>query len=447
MQSFEDFKLQKFLNKAIEDLGFDKPTPIQQEAFPVVRSGSDVVGISQTGTGKTFAYLLPILQDLKFSKQVTPRVLILVPTRELVVQVVDAINQLTEYMDVRVYGAYGGVNINTQKQEVIDGLDVVVASPGRLYDLAVSYAIPLKDIKKLVIDEVDVMLDLGFRTQLKNIFDILPEARQNIMFSATMTDEVDELIDTFFKSPKRIAIAVSGEPLKNINQSCYQVKNFYTKINLLKDILSDKETFSKVVVFLSNKKLADKLYDLIEMNGVGIIHSNKSQNARIETIELFDEGQYRILIATDIIARGLDFHKVTHVINFDVPSFPENYIHRIGRSGRAEEKGNSVLFYTEKEEEAKLEIEQLMNFEIPEIEFPEDVEVNQHLLPEEKDKPNLKQSRNREKKREAGAAFHEKSSKNSKVNLGGKYKREIKGKYKKSRTRGDKGQNMRKKKK
>lgn len=268
MQSFEDFKLQKFLNKAIEDLGFDKPTPIQQEAFPVVRSGSDVVGISQTGTGKTFAYLLPILQDLKFSKQVTPRVLILVPTRELVVQVVDAINQLTEYMDVRVYGAYGGVNINTQKQEVIDGLDVVVATPGRLYDLAVSYAIPLKDIKKLVIDEVDVMLDLGFRTQLKNIFDILPEARQNIMFSATMTDEVDELIDTFFKSPKRIAIAVSGEPLKNINQSCYQVKNFYTKINLLKDILSDKETFSKVVVFLSNKKLADKLYDLIEMNGV-----------------------------------------------------------------------------------------------------------------------------------------------------------------------------------
>lgn len=447
MESFEDFKLQKFLHKAIDELGFEKPTPIQQEAFPVVRSGSDVVGVSQTGTGKTIAYLLPILQDLKFSKQVTPRVLILVPTRELVVQVVDAIKSLTEFMSVRVYGAYGGVNINTQKQEVVDGLDVVVATPGRLYDLAVSYAIPLKDIKKLVIDEVDVMLDLGFRTQLKNIFDILPESRQNIMFSATMTDEVDELIDTFFKSPKRIAIAVSGEPLKNINQTCYPVKNFFTKVNLLQDILQDKETFSKVVVFLSNKKLADKLYDILEMNGVGIIHSNKSQNARIETIELFDEGEYRILIATDIISRGLDFHKVTHVINFDVPSFPENYIHRIGRSGRAQEKGNSILFYTEKEEEAKLEIEQLMNYEIPEIDFPDDVEINERLLPEEKDQPNLQQSKNREKKRETGEAFHEKSAKNSKVNLGGKYKREIKDKYKKSRTRGDKGQNMRKKKK
>jgi len=267
------------------------------------------------------------------------------------------------------------------------------------------------------------------------------------MFSATMTDEVDELIDTFFKSPKRISIAVSGEPLKNINQTCYQVKNFFTKVNLLQDILQDKETFSKVVVFLSNKKLADKLYDILEMNGVGIIHSNKSQNARIETIELFDEGEYRILIATDIIARGLDFHKVTHVINFDVPNFPENYIHRIGRSGRANEKGNSILFYTEKEEEAKLEIEQLMNYEIPEIDFPGDIEINERLLPEEKDQPNLKQSKNREKKRETGDAFHEKSAKNSKVNLGGKYKREIKDKYKKSRTRGDKRQNMKKTKK
>lgn len=447
MDSFENFKLQKFLNKGIEALGFEKPTPIQSEAFPVVRSGADVVGISQTGTGKTIAYLLPILQDLHFSKQVTPRVLILVPTRELVVQVVAALEELTKFMSLRIYGAYGGVNINTQKTEVIDGLDIVVATPGRLYDLAVSYAIPLKDIKKLVIDEVDVMLDLGFRTQLKNIFDILPEARQNIMFSATMTDDVDELIDTFFKSPKRIAIAVSGEPLKNINQTCYPVKNFFTKVNLLKDILSDKQEFSKVVVFLSNKKLADKLYDLMEINGVGIIHSNKSQNARIETIELFDEGEYRILIATDIIARGLDFHKVTHVINFDVPTFPENYIHRIGRSGRAEEKGNSVLFYTEKEEESKLEIEQLMNFEIPELKFPEHVEENQRLLPEEKDQPNLRQSKNREVTRETGASFHEKSTKNSKTNQGGKYKREIKDKYKKNRTRGDKGQNLNKKKK
>jgi ATP-dependent RNA helicase RhlE len=298
-----------------------------------------------------------------------------------------------------------------------------------------------------VIDEVDVMLDLGFRAQLKNIFDILPDGRQNIMFSATMTDEVEELINTFFKRPKKIAISLSGEPLKNIEQTCYSVKNFFTKVNLLKEILKNKTLYSKVVVFLSSKKLADKLYDLIEMNGVGVIHSNKSQNARMETIELFDEGVYRILIATDVIARGLDFRKVTHVFNFDVPNFPENYIHRIGRTGRAEEKGSSILFYTEKEKEQKLKIEQLMNSSILELIFPECVSLNDRLLPEEKERPSLQQSFNRGKKRNSGAAHHEKSAKNSKENLGGKYKLEIKDKYKKSRTRGDKGQNLRKKKK
>ena len=441
MESFENFKLHKFLKKSVDGLGIKNPTPIQQEAFPVVRSGTDVVGISQTGTGKTLAYLIPILQDLKYSKQTTPRALILLPTRELVVQVVDVLNKLTEYMSVRVYGVYGGVNINTQKIDVSQGLDIVVATPGRLFDLAINYSIPLKDIKKLVIDEVDVMLDLGFRAQLKNIFDILPEIRQNIMFSATMTEEVDELINMFFKSPKRISIALSGKPLENIYQTCYKVKNFLTKVNLLKDLLKNKNKYSKVLVFLSNKKHADKLYDLMEMNGVGIIHSNKSQNARIETVELFDEGYYRVLIATDIIARGLDFYKVTHVFNFDVPNFPENYIHRIGRSGRSKEVGASILFYTEKEENSKLEIEQLMNVEIPEINFPEDVDINDRLLPEEKEVKNLQQSKNRDKKKTTGEAFHEKSSKNSKINLGGKYKREIKTKYKKSRTRGDKGQN------
>ena len=446
MKSFTDFKLQKFLHNAVAELEYKKPTPVQLESFSTIRSGADLVGISQTGTGKTLAYLLPILQDLKFSKQPTPRVLILVPTRELVVQVVNTISTLTKYMNIRTYGAYGGVNINTQKQEVAQGLDIVVATPGRLYDLAICLAIPLKTIKKLVIDEVDVMLDLGFRHQLKNIFDLLSESRQNIMFSATMTDDVNELLNTFFKSPKRINIALSGEPLKNINQNCYQVKNFYTKTNLLQHILHDREIFKKVVVFVSNKKMADKLYELLRDNSIGIIHSNKSQNTRLETIELFDSGKHQALIATDLVSRGLDFHKVTHVINFDVPTFPENYIHRIGRSGRAEEKGNSVLFYTEKEQENKLAIEHLMNFKIPELNFPESVEISQKILPEERERNQNKQSKNRQQKKTVGSAFHEKSNKNSKENLGGKYKREIKNKYKKSRTRGDKGQNIRKKK-
>ena len=233
MNSFDDLRLSKQLRNAIVDLGFDNPTAIQHEAFPVILSGKDVVGIAQTGTGKTLAYMLPILQELKFSKQVNPRVLILVPTRELVDQVVENIESFAKYINIRVLGVYGESNISIQKQSIAQGIDILVATPGRLYDLVVSRALQLKAISKLVIDEVDVMLDLGFRTQLTNIFELLPDRRQNIMFSATMTDDVDELLNDFFDYPAKISIAVSGTPLANIAQQCYAVKNFYTKVNLL----------------------------------------------------------------------------------------------------------------------------------------------------------------------------------------------------------------------
>ena len=218
MNSFENFRLSKQLLNAIDELGFDTPTPIQTESFPVILSGKDMVGIAQTGTGKTLAYMLPILHDLKFSKQTNPRILVLVPTRELVIQVVDQFKSISTYLNVRVLGVYGGVNINTQKMAAAQGTDILVATPGRLYDLALSGSVQLKGISKLVIDEVDVMLDLGFRFQLKNIFELMPDRRQNIMFSATMTEEVDELIEDFFIAPAKISIAVSGTPLSNIDQ-------------------------------------------------------------------------------------------------------------------------------------------------------------------------------------------------------------------------------------
>ncbi len=202
MNSFEE--LSNKLQNAVADLGFVKPTPIQMKTFPVILSGKDMVGIAQTGTGKTLAYMLPILQELKFSNQKHPRVLILVPTRELVMQVVENIESYSKYMTLRVKGVYGGTNINTQTIEVAQGVDIIVSTPGRLYDLVLSRALQLKDIKKLVIDEVDVMLDLGFRFQLINIFELLPDKRQNTMFSATMTKEVDLLIDDFFTSPKKL---------------------------------------------------------------------------------------------------------------------------------------------------------------------------------------------------------------------------------------------------
>ena len=258
--SFKDLNLNTPLYNALEDLGFTEATPIQEQAFNVIASGKDVVGIAQTGTGKTFAYMLPILKNLKFSKQDNPRVLILVPTRELVVQVVEEIEKLSKYINNRVLGVYGGVNINSQKQEVAQGQDIIVGTPGRLYDLAVSHVLKLKSIQKVVIDEVDVMLDLGFRHQLMNIFDILPQRRQNIMFSATMTEEVDALINDFFIAPEKITIAVSGTPLENIEQGRYEVSNFYTKVNLLNHLLNDKDTLTKVLVFVAYKKMADRLF-------------------------------------------------------------------------------------------------------------------------------------------------------------------------------------------
>ncbi|WP_297806133.1 DEAD/DEAH box helicase [uncultured Polaribacter sp.] len=449
--TFQDLGISNQLQYAVDDLGFVNATPIQEQAFSVVRSGKDVVGIAQTGTGKTFAYMMPILQDLRFSKQKHPRVLVLVPTRELVLQVVEQIEQLSKYINTRVLGVYGGANINTQKQSILQGQDIIVATPGRLYDLALSNALKLKSIQKLVIDEVDVMLDLGFRFQLMNIFDVIPERRQNILFSATMTEDVDALIYDFFKKPEKISVAVSGTPLDNIEQVSYNIPNFFTKVNLLHHLLSDKEGFNKVLIFVGFKRTADLLFKhMQEMfnDEMCIIHSNKTQNYRIRSIKQFDEGKNRILLATDVMARGLDFDNVSHVINFDTPEFPENYMHRIGRTGRAEKAGKTILFSTKKEQVAKEEIETLMKYEIPVLELPEGVEISELLTEDERPREDQGISKNRTSLEYVpGPAFHEKSEKNSQVNRGGSYRREIAAKYKKPKTRGDKNYNKRNKKK
>jgi ATP-dependent RNA helicase RhlE len=293
------------------------------------------------------------------------------------------------------------------------------------------------------------MLDDGFRYQLTNIFELLPKRRQNIMFSATMTEEVDFLIEDFFTSPFRISTALSGTPLENIAQTCYQVPNFYTKVNLITYLLADKDEFSKVLVFVPNKKIADKLFQALEDrygSETGVIHSNKTQHHRIQSIRQFEEGIYRIIVATDIMARGLDIEKITHVINFDTPPYPENYIHRIGRTGRAEQQGNSILFYTKKEEAAKEAIETLMAYKITTIDFPQEVKISRELTPEERPKIVEVSKPHRNSSQEVrGPAFHEKKDKNKKTNQGGSYLRKMKI-YKKPKTRGDKNANRRKKK-
>lgn len=442
MSTFEDLNLSKQLQYGIGDLGLKSPTPIQSESFSVIMSGKDMVGIAQTGTGKTLAYILPILQGLKFSKQVAPRVLILVPTRELVLQVVDNLEAFSKYTSVRVCGIYGGANINVQRQAVAQGCDILVATPGRLYDLTLDRTVKLREVKKVVIDEVDVMLDLGFRFQITNIFELLPTKRQHIMFSATMTEDVSRLIDDFFIAPVKVSIAVSGTPLSNIAQTAYAVENYYTKANLLTYLLKDKTTYAKVLVFVSNKRGADRLFEAMKEDfgdEIAVIHSNKTQNYRLRSIKQFDEGKNRILISTDIMSRGLDLEEITHVINLDTPAFPENYIHRIGRTGRATKKGNSILLFTKKEEGYKKAIEDLMDYSIPLLPFPTEVEISEELAPEER--PVMLEPNNPGNSRDSsvgGSAFHEKSEKNKKVNRGGSYKRIIAKKYKKPITRGDK---------
>ena len=450
---FKDLNLNKFLWNALDDLGFEIPTPIQEQAFSPVMGGKDVVGIAQTGTGKTYAYLLPILRSLPYSKQENPRVIILVPTRELVVQVASELEKLTTYLDTRVAAVYGGVNINRHKELIAQGQDIIIATPGRLFDLAVSRVLQLKSVQKIVIDEVDVMLDLGFRPQLMNIFDILPPRRQHIMFSATMTEDVNALINDFFNSPVQISVATSGTPLENIEQKCFKAPNFYTKVNFLLEELAFAKAYPKVLVFVRNKRMADRLFNKLEEAFSGqcnVIHSNKTQNYRLNSIKEFTEGKIRILIATDVMARGLDIDDISHVINVDVPLFPENYLHRIGRTGRAQRKGTAIVMCTPQEEGYLEEIELLMKQSVPLEVLPENVEISKELTPEER--PEAKEiynplRRGKDDEDAPGPAFHEKKEKNKKVNLGGSYKRIISKKYKKPKTRGDKNYNKRNKKK
>ncbi len=431
--TFEDLNLTKPFLKALSEAGYTTPTTIQHKVFSVMMSGKDVCGIAQTGTGKTFAYLLPTLRQIEYAKDRLPQLLILVPTRELVVQVLEEVRKLAAYTTLQAVGVYGGGNIKVQMAELHEGADVVVATPGRLYDLALNGSLKSKNIKKLVIDEVDEMLNLGFRPQLKNILDLLPQRRQNLLFSATITQEVEALMKTYFNDPVRIEAAPVGTPLDNIEQQAYEVPNFYTKVNLLDLLLDRHAEMNKVLIFVATKKLADQLYGQLElgyMNKIGVIHSNKDQNHRFNTIRQFHAGNYRILIATDIIARGLDVAEVSHVFNFDIPEVPENYIHRIGRTGRADQKGIAISFITEREKPFQEQIEELMDFEIPILPLPEGLKISEILTPDEEPKVFMKNIELKRPKREdVGPAFHEKKAKNQKVNIRRDHAKEKMAKY------------------
>ena len=440
--TFADFNINTPLLNALSDLNIVTPTTIQEKAFPVIMSGRDVVGIAQTGTGKTISYLLPTLRQWKFTKEKSPSILVVVPTRELVLQVVEDVEQLTKYMNIRVAGVYGGVNMIQQTPLITAGLDVLVATPGRLLDFALNGTLKLKSVKRFIIDEVDEMLNLGFRPQLIRVIDLLPTKRQNLMFSATITDELKDFIADFFTDPLEIEAAKTGTPLENIKQAGVKVPNFYTKINLLEFLLKTNPGFSKVLVFVSTKKLADDVYEKISLSfpeDVGVIHSNKSQNFRLEAFRSFNANKLRVLIATDLVARGLDFDDVTHVVNFDLPEVPENYMHRIGRTGRADKKGVALAFITKLDADYRNSIEALMGSKIPMMKMPEEVEVSKELTEHEMPQVVMKNVLvNVAKPEDVGPAFHEKKDKNKKVNMKVRRAEAMRLKYGKPKTRGQK---------
>ena len=420
--TFLELNLSTPLQNALIDLGFENPTPIQEKVYPAVMSGRDTVGIAQTGTGKTFAYLIPILRQLKYSDQKHARILIVVPTRELVLQVVGEIEKLSKYMTVRVVGVYGGTNINTQKQVVYNGMDMVVATPGRLVDLVMTGVLRLKSIQKLVIDEVDEMLNLGFRPQLMSFMDSLPVKRQNLMFSATLTEDVATMINTYFYEPETIEIQSQGTPLEQISQYYYVAPNFFTKVNLLENLLSDSEVFQRVLIFVASKQFADRVFELLDPifpDQIGVLHSNKSQNYRINALEQFRSGTSRMLIATDVASRGLDIADISHVINFDTPENPEDYMHRTGRTGRAEKTGIAITFVNDVELKYLGEIEKFMKIPLEEKPLPPGLKISNIFTDEEKPVLFDKDYLGKSGIGDSQGAFHEKKEKNRKVNLGG----------------------------
>ena len=377
--TWQDFKLNKQLLNAIEDAQYAKPTEIQIKSIPLVLGGQQLIGIAQTGTGKTAAYLLPLLMKIKYAQEGGPRALILAPTKELVVQVGENAKSLARYTDIRITALYGGVGPTSQIESIKKGVDIIISTPGRFTELYLKKEIPVKQIKTLVIDEADRMLDMGFIQQLRKLFEVLPSKRQNLLFSATFPEKVEKLSEEFLEFPHKIEITPQATPAKQVSQEGYSVPNLKTKINFLEYLLNKPE-FNRVIVFTRTKATANNVYKFIERKGLGpvsVIHSNKGQNSRLNALRSFSEGEVRVLVATDVSARGIDVSKVSHVINFEVPSSSEDYVHRIGRTGRAAEKGKAITMMTVAEQYRLEKIEALIRGKIPMKKLPKEVEVEE----------------------------------------------------------------------
>lgn len=411
--SFEQFKLNRQLLNAIEEAGYTEPTPIQEQAIPVALAGQDILGIAQTGTGKTAAYTLPLLMRIKYAQGQHPRALILAPTRELAMQISEAITQLGKYTDIRTVVLYGGVGPKTQIEALRKGVDIIVATPGRFMDLYFQEEIVVKHLNVMVLDEADKMMDMGFMPQIRKLLEVIPRKRQNMLFSATFSGKVENLSYEFLEFPTRIEVTPQATAAEMVTQALYEVPNFRTKINLLSYLLEDKDAFTRVLVFTRSREVAGLVHQnllnrVVPEAELRVIHANKGQNTRINAMEAFREGNIRVMVATDVVARGIDITEVSHVINFDVPLIYEDYVHRIGRTGRANTVGNAITFMTIADEYHIRKIEAMIRMEIPRAEFPDDVYIAETPFQERQDM--LREIDNQRRKEDPTfkGAFHEK---------------------------------------
>lgn len=410
--SFEDFKLNKQLLNAIAEAGYSTPTEIQQKAIAPILAGQDIMGVAQTGTGKTAAFVLPLLMKLKYAQGDDPRALILSPTRELAMQIEEHIQMFSTYLDLRTVVLYGGLGPRTQKEALKKGCDIIVATPGRFLDLYLEGDISTKSLKFLVMDEADKMMDMGFIGKIHRILEVVPRKRQNLLFSATMSELVRKIAGDFLAFPTVIEVTEQATPAQTVTQQLYRVPNLKTKINLLAHLVQDDEAFHRVIVFCKTRAVADNVFSFLERRfgtqNVRVIHANKGQNTRINSINAFKSGEVRFLVATDVAARGLDVSNVSHVINFDVPIVIEDYVHRIGRTGRAFNKGDAITFCNPAEEYYIGKIEKLIRQSIPVSDIPSEVFVEETPFKERQAIAREIDSQKKKENPDFKGAFHEK---------------------------------------
>jgi len=368
--SFKDLNLLSELLRAIEQQGYTQPTPVQRQAIPIILEGNDLLAGSQTGTGKTAGFTLPLLQRLaqsKMSSQGAVRALILAPTRELAAQIGESVRVYGQFMSFRSSVIFGGVSINPQIQELRRGVDILIATPGRLLDHVSQRTVDLSKVEILVLDEADQMLDMGFIHDIKKVLALLPKERQNLLFSATFSNEIKQLASGLLKNPKMIEVARQNATAEGIAQVIHPVDSKRKK-NLL-SFLIKKDNWKQVLVFTRTKHGANRLAEHLEKEGIraSAIHGNKSQSARTKALADFKEGSMRVLVATDIASRGLDIDQLPYVVNYELPNIPESYVHRIGRTGRAGSKGIAISLVCIDEKEFLRDIERLLKAEIPKI--------------------------------------------------------------------------------